>query len=379
MEKQRGEQIVSLDGDDGQGRRVFQKKLTVLVEIVGEDKITMMELLKKVREDCGVVIGCRYKNPKEYELTMNEEEGKEKILDGLKIKNSRIMVKEINNNEMVVSFLNLPTYIEDEEIIGKLTEWGVKAASPVKRRMWPGTDIADGTRFLKVKFTDTVKSLPYSTKFETLTGTEHFRVIHDRQVKVCRVCIQPGHIVRDCPNFKCYKCGIQGHYVRECDKGKCKLCKMVTAMCVCRIPEEEIMGSSLDLYESVEEAITGKEKDEEDEQNEEDIMVERRAGEEVQEPMDDSQDAMGKFPQKQVFQEEEELLIEGGGNGKKGGQEKANQDGKEHKENQRGRDFMTRILETPLIQLEEEMDMSAGNIKMLKRKMKGTEEETTKK
>ena len=43
--------------------------------------------------------------------------------------------------------------------------------SPIKRRMWPGTDIADGTRFLKVKFTETVKSLPYSTKFDTLEGT----------------------------------------------------------------------------------------------------------------------------------------------------------------------------------------------------------------
>ncbi len=57
---------------------------------------------------------------------------------------------------------------------------------------WPGTDITDGTRILKVKFLDTVKSLPYSTKFETVGGAEHFRVIHDRQVKVCRLCIQPA-------------------------------------------------------------------------------------------------------------------------------------------------------------------------------------------
>lgn len=45
-----------------------------------------------------------------------------------------------------------------------MIEWGVKALSPIKRHMLPGTDIADGTRFLKVKFTDTVKSLPYSMK-----------------------------------------------------------------------------------------------------------------------------------------------------------------------------------------------------------------------
>lgn len=69
---------------------------------------------------------------------------------------------------------------------------------------------------MKVRFTETVKSLPYSAKFETAGGAEHFRVIHDRQIKVCRLCIQPGHIVRDCPDFTCFKCGQQGHYAREC-------------------------------------------------------------------------------------------------------------------------------------------------------------------
>lgn len=96
--------------------------------------------------------------------------------------------------ETVVSFLKLPTYITYEEIIKKLTDWGVTAASTVKRRMWPGTGIADGTRFLKVKFTEKVKSLPYSTKFEIVGGTEHFRVLHDRQVKVCRLCIQTAEL-----------------------------------------------------------------------------------------------------------------------------------------------------------------------------------------
>ncbi|XP_030205902.1 DNA-binding protein HEXBP-like [Gadus morhua] len=38
-----------------------------------------------------------------------------------------------------------------------------------------------------------------------------------RQVKVCRLCIQPGHILRECPDFTCYKCKRQGHYARECD------------------------------------------------------------------------------------------------------------------------------------------------------------------
>ncbi len=241
------------DGEVDQKGRNYEKKLTVLVEIEGEDRITMMELLKKVREDCGVVIGCRYKTPKEYELTMEEDKGKEKLLDGLRIKKSRVMAKEVDCMEMVVSFLGLPTYIQDEEILRKLSDWGVKAASRVKRRMWPGTDIADGTRFLKVKFNEEVKSLPYSTKFETLGGTEHFRVIHDRQVKVCRLCIQPGHIVRDCPSFRCFKCDKQGHYARECKEENCKLCNMRPGLCVCETPaemsEENIVEREPGLYD----------------------------------------------------------------------------------------------------------------------------------
>ena len=56
--------------------------------------------------------------------------------------------------------MELPAYTTDNDVILKLQGWGVSAASPIKRRMWPGTNIADGTRFLKVKFNDLVRSLP---------------------------------------------------------------------------------------------------------------------------------------------------------------------------------------------------------------------------
>lgn len=175
-----------------------------------------MELLRGINEVCGAVNGCRFKGDKKSEITMNHTKGKERLIDGFKIKNCQILARDLNNDELVVSFMNLPVYITDEDIHEKLNGWGVKATTPIKRRRWPGTEIADGTRFCKVKFFDTVQSLPYSTKFETLEGAEYFRVIHNRPVKVCRICIQPGHVLRDCPEFTCYKCDKQGHYAREC-------------------------------------------------------------------------------------------------------------------------------------------------------------------
>lgn len=105
----------------------------------------MMELLRAAKDICGLVVGCIGIN--KYEITMNHENGKRRLLDGFKIKRTRVMVKELTNDELVVLFLGWPVYITDGEILKKLLDWGVRAISPITRRcglgrgLWKAHDL----------------------------------------------------------------------------------------------------------------------------------------------------------------------------------------------------------------------------------------------
>lgn len=228
------------------GQMKFEKELTVVLEIDGGE-ITSMNLIKATKDMCGKITACRMINKNKYEVTVVSMQAKGRLLDGFRVGEARIHGREVTSDELVVSFMGLPAYIEDGEIITKLESWGVSAVSVVRRRMWPGTDVADGTRFVKVRFTDTVQSLPYSARFITAAGPEYFRVIHDRQVRVCRGCLQPDHVYRDCPEFLCRRCGKQGHYARECvepRERRCHECGAFADACVCwnSDPEEGQAG-----------------------------------------------------------------------------------------------------------------------------------------
>ena len=245
----------------------FEKENTVQIDLEGEEKISTLELMKNLKILCGGLLACRVLTEKKYEVTLSSAAGKRRLMDGFKIGTTNVIAKELINDELVVSFLGLPAYITDEEILGKLQGWGVSAVSAIRRRVWPGTQVADGTRFVKVKFTDTVQSLPYSTRFNTALGPEYFRVIHDKQVKVCRICIQPGHILRDCPEFLCHTCGVQGHYARECsakkEKDKCQICHYTTKECKCNVSEHE--NKDEDLLKSTQNTLAQEENDMEEE------------------------------------------------------------------------------------------------------------------
>ncbi len=149
-------------------------------------------------------LAVRPKQNRLYEVTLTNEETCDDLMDGLEIKGAKYDVKKLQEREYVVSFMHLPAYLED--IMDKLEGRGVTPTSIIRRRYYTGTEIEYGMRFVGVKFPKEVVSLPYNTRFETAEGMQHFRIIHNRQVKTCRLCMNPEHIFKDCPEFQCYKC-----------------------------------------------------------------------------------------------------------------------------------------------------------------------------
>ena len=51
--------------DGGPG---YSRELSVAVELVGEEKIPMMEMLRAMQSVCGLVLGCRYLSLNKYEV-----------------------------------------------------------------------------------------------------------------------------------------------------------------------------------------------------------------------------------------------------------------------------------------------------------------------
>ncbi len=223
------------EANKNESKRKYAKEATVTVDMGEVNDGKAEDLIKAIAGKVGVsmILAVRPKQNRLYEVTLTNEETCDDLMDGLEIKGVKCDVKKLQEREYVVSFMHLPAYLEDRNIMDKLEGWGVTPTSIIRRRYYTGTEIEDGTRFVRVKFPKEVVSLPYSTRFETAEGTQHFRIIHNRQVKTCRLCMNPEHIFKDCPEFQCYKCEQQGHFARDCRAVKCPDCLEILDKCQC--------------------------------------------------------------------------------------------------------------------------------------------------
>ncbi|KAK0153321.1 hypothetical protein N1851_005003 [Merluccius polli] len=57
---------------------------------------------------CGELLACRSVDERTYEIKMSVPSGKEKVVDGFKIREVNITGKELSNDEVMVSFMGLP-------------------------------------------------------------------------------------------------------------------------------------------------------------------------------------------------------------------------------------------------------------------------------
>ncbi len=199
------------------------------------------DIIKAVTERIGDgrILAVRPKQAREYEVTLEREEDTKLLTDGLMINGINCEVKRLQNRDYVVSFMHLPVYLADEEILNKLEGWGVSPISKLKRRVYPGTSIEDRTRYVKTRFPKEVASLPYSTKMETAEGPQYFRLMLSHQVKTCRLCMGTDHVVKYCTEFKCFKCEERGHFARNCNAVTCPDYNLVLNKCECWMEGEE--------------------------------------------------------------------------------------------------------------------------------------------
>lgn len=156
-------------GQNGRSSRSYRKDCSYLVNVRDNKAMKPNKLIKVVEANCGVgaLYACVPKGGDCYEITMDGKASAQILLNGIRIDNQLCDVNEVVRTFIVVSFLHIPAYIEDDELIEKLESLKVTVLSPVQRRYYPGTDIADGTRFVKVRLPPTLPSIPYSVKLDS--------------------------------------------------------------------------------------------------------------------------------------------------------------------------------------------------------------------
>lgn len=245
-------------------QRDYKKEATLTMTVNDPEKITMMMIIKAVEEKTGIgkLYGLRKKSNFDYELTMENEPDCDKLMDGLLLEGQFCEIKKLCKTERMVSFLHLPNYIKDEEIIKKLVDWGVNPILPLRRRFYQGTTVADGTRFLRVRFPKDIVTLPYNVRFDTEEGLKYFRVIHDDQLKTCRLCASTEHEKKDCPQYTCRECLEQGHFARDCQAPWCQSCEKIWMRCTCESEEEDNTEMEIEMQEHMEETSSDRRKDE---------------------------------------------------------------------------------------------------------------------
>ena len=222
--------------DMNHNKREYKKECTIEVNVGDRKLVTATMLINTILkfEFVSDIYACVPKGYDSYDVTLpSVEEAKLICEEELRIDGQSLAMRLLYQDSVVVSFMHLPPYIDDWEIEKFLIGKGATLKGEIKHRLIKNTDISDGTRYVRVQFSEKLKSLPYSVGFNTLDGYKYFRVLHNNQVKVCFKCNSENHEIKECPLTKCYKCGLHGHVAKNCSTAICDICGLKETICDC--------------------------------------------------------------------------------------------------------------------------------------------------
>ena len=178
------------------------------------------DVIKAVVDEIGQgkILGV-VKNGAEWRISCGDEVSIQRLVEcGIGIGGEDIQVRLINRNIVTVSFFGVPYYIGNEELRGKLEEFGVKQLSNWTRKCYEEyPEIENGTVYCRVEIPPNVKSLPYATRIDNV----NVQIKHNGQSKVCNLCLSDEHLMRSCQRrLRCFLCGLVGHLRHDCPDGE---------------------------------------------------------------------------------------------------------------------------------------------------------------
>ncbi|ESP01873.1 hypothetical protein LOTGIDRAFT_172340 [Lottia gigantea] len=235
------------------GSRKYLKECVVEIDVIDWNKIILDEIIDGIEEIIG--IGNMFvvipRKPGTIEVTVNDKASAEKLSGGLSIGESKFDCKIPYSPYTVVSFMDIPSYIEDSVLIDKLKYFNIVIEGEVIRHYHDRfKTIENGTRHVKCIFHPGLKSLPWAVKLETISGIKSFRVLHNNQTKVCNKCYSESHMIADCPKIVCRKCHQMGHMGNKCSVKLCNICKNLEIECVCSDYFEDDINSTVNELSS---------------------------------------------------------------------------------------------------------------------------------
>ncbi|ESO87493.1 hypothetical protein LOTGIDRAFT_175951 [Lottia gigantea] len=128
--------------------RTYNPENTIIYRVNNLKEFNVDKLIDAVEERIGLgnCYGCVPRYPDCIEVTVDSAENATIICDGVEVDKKFICGEILYSKYVVVSILNLPTYIEEQVIIDKLENF-VEVCGPIRRKFYRNNkSCTDGTR-----------------------------------------------------------------------------------------------------------------------------------------------------------------------------------------------------------------------------------------